>query len=511
MAIYKQGTAALAANGTVTGTGTTWNAPLSLIRVGCTIMFLAPSAQLFTITAINSATSMTVANPTNTVIPNAPYTILLSDSISVDGLAQDVAETLRFFQLQNQDLEDQVDTKLTKGQNLADVPNKTQARANLSALGVGDYGLGYGADKTIDSLQGKSGFFGGGSAIPQIGSGVGFQGSYGDTRRGQFVVSLDNKAYFRFCNSTANDAATHPWNQLLAVGDYGVGAKNPPQLTGAAGNSTTEATGLYSCLTSDNDLGNAWGIGGQAVGIINLGIHHTQSDQFKSQIATSYSSNGRLFMRISNAGAWRAWKEVATTGVGGFVMGNNSGIDSESGQLGFQLKNRAKAVNDPTSAFTIAMPPTENERVFFYQAPIDGSGNAVLSRMPSSTGTLAVQGTSGRDFKHNIVDADPNEALDRVSALRLTNFVYNDDEKNRVRFGFIAEEAEVIAPQYIKRFNEPTHFIKSIDEHGNEYVSEAITRERPCIDNNPIVMDLIGCVQALKAEVEELKKALASK
>lgn len=39
MALYREGKAAMAADGTVTGTGTKWQSSLSLIRPGATIMF----------------------------------------------------------------------------------------------------------------------------------------------------------------------------------------------------------------------------------------------------------------------------------------------------------------------------------------------------------------------------------------------------------------------------------------------------------------------------------------
>ncbi|ENL8725217.1 tail fiber domain-containing protein [Citrobacter amalonaticus] len=117
-----------------------------------------------------------------------------------------------------------------------------------------------------------------------------------------------------------------------------------------------------------------------------------------------------------------------------------------------------------------------------------------------------LQGTSGLAFKHGVKDADLAEAVNRIDALRMVNFVYNDDEQKRVRFGVIAEEAEQVAPQYIKHNSEPVADI--LDEEGNKIGEE--TRDRPSVDNNPIVMDLLGYVKHLKAEIEMLKTALKS-
>lgn len=96
--IYTTGTIAISGN-TVTGTGTYFSAPLSLIRVGCTLIAIGNPVQIFTITEIKSGTELSVTPAANPAIAaGTKFSILLSDSISVDGLAQDVAETLRYYQ-----------------------------------------------------------------------------------------------------------------------------------------------------------------------------------------------------------------------------------------------------------------------------------------------------------------------------------------------------------------------------------------------------------------------------
>ena len=101
MAIYDLGTASLAANGEVTGVGTTWKAPLTLIRVGATIVFKTEPVQIYTILEIISDTKINVYNPNSETVPaGTGYAILAHDGITVQGLAQDVAETLRYYQSQ---------------------------------------------------------------------------------------------------------------------------------------------------------------------------------------------------------------------------------------------------------------------------------------------------------------------------------------------------------------------------------------------------------------------------
>lgn len=136
----------------------------------------------------------------------------------------------------------------------------------------------------------------------------------------------------------------------------------------------------------------------------------------------------------------------------------------------------------------------------------DGSSTGqVIIAFPTTGGTLALQGTSGLEYKKDITDADAQEAMDRINGQHLVNFVYKDDEQERVRFGIIAEEAELIAPQYIKHNQEPYEDI--LDEDGNKIGEK--TRDRPSVDVNPIVMDLMGCVQALTKRIEDMEAEIA--
>lgn len=107
--IYTTGTIAINGN-TVKGTGTNFSAPLSLIRVGCTLIAISNPIQIFTVTEIKSGTELSVTPAANPAIAaGTKFSILLSDSISVDGLAQDVAETLRFYQEKEDEISSAID------------------------------------------------------------------------------------------------------------------------------------------------------------------------------------------------------------------------------------------------------------------------------------------------------------------------------------------------------------------------------------------------------------------
>lgn len=128
--IYTTGTIAINGN-TVTGTGTDFSAPLSLIRVGCTLIAVSDPIQIFTITEIKSSTELSVTPSANPAIPaGTKFSILLSDSISVDGLAQDVAETLRYYQSKETEVaealewsQDHIADKIGLSDNYRDCPN----------------------------------------------------------------------------------------------------------------------------------------------------------------------------------------------------------------------------------------------------------------------------------------------------------------------------------------------------------------------------------------------------
>ncbi|QHB49608.1 hypothetical protein [Klebsiella phage PhiKpNIH-10] len=109
MALYREGKAAMAADGTVTGTGTKWQSSLSLIRPGATIMFLSSPIQMAVVNKVVSDTEIKAITTKGAVVASTDYAILLSDSLTVDGLAQDVAETLRYYQSQETVIADAVE------------------------------------------------------------------------------------------------------------------------------------------------------------------------------------------------------------------------------------------------------------------------------------------------------------------------------------------------------------------------------------------------------------------
>ncbi|MFP2379699.1 phage tail fiber protein [Enterobacter ludwigii] len=94
--LYNTGTIAINGN-TATGTGTNWTAPASQVRAGQTIIVMSNPVQLFQISSVNSATSMTVTPAASPALSGQKYGILVSDNISVDGLAQAMSQLINEY------------------------------------------------------------------------------------------------------------------------------------------------------------------------------------------------------------------------------------------------------------------------------------------------------------------------------------------------------------------------------------------------------------------------------
>ncbi|HHF8094008.1 TPA: phage tail protein [Escherichia coli] len=94
--IYSTGTISINGN-TATGSGTNWTAPASQVRVSQTIIVLSNPVQMFQITAINSGTSLTVTPAASPALSGQKYAILVSDIISVDGLAQAMSQLIKEY------------------------------------------------------------------------------------------------------------------------------------------------------------------------------------------------------------------------------------------------------------------------------------------------------------------------------------------------------------------------------------------------------------------------------
>ena len=122
------------AQGYITGYDTKWREQLTLIRPGATIFFIDAPFQAAVISEVISDTQIRAITTGGAEIGRSNYIILLHDSITVDGLAQDVAETLRYYQSKETQIEEAIEFfKNFDLKQLQDLANQVKGDAEKTA------------------------------------------------------------------------------------------------------------------------------------------------------------------------------------------------------------------------------------------------------------------------------------------------------------------------------------------------------------------------------------------
>ncbi|MCF2346297.1 phage tail protein [Enterobacter hormaechei] len=243
--IYTTGTIAISGN-TLTGTGTNFTAAGSLIRNGCTVIAMTSPVQVFQITTIGSATSLTVTPAANPTVPaGTRFAILLSDSLSVDGLAQDIAETFTMYQRYMSGFADVMngttDVTITINGAAVTVPGQkslakkgsnndiTSLSGLTTALSISQGGTG---DKTAAGARTNLGL--GNVATKNTGEGDNdalATGSFGVGSKNLPVISdlWDKSQGTRFCNVTpATSGGPGMYGSGIRLSDRNIGSGSTP-------------------------------------------------------------------------------------------------------------------------------------------------------------------------------------------------------------------------------------------------------------------------------------------
>ncbi|MCW4526031.1 pyocin knob domain-containing protein [Proteus mirabilis] len=299
--IYTTGTVStVSGSAIVSGTGTKWTVNNPAIRAGTLILIKNGNMNYpYMVDRVNNDTELVISQPATFTVKNTSYSINLTEPNSYSDannrMTAIASDTTYFLRAMDQWMMNNgvVTVELSNGQkvtldSIKKMQGDIQNKADLKQATPQDF---------------KGGIVSAGS--------IGSRNSSYD-----LFLSLDPSPSFLYKINGIYYRATLPekTGKMMLTGDYGLGAINSPSILTYINNanSTNIPNGIYSELTDKIGLGESapYGLGGQAVGIVSIGMHTTRSNDFRSQLATSYSRSGRLFFRGSLSEGWGSWREV---------------------------------------------------------------------------------------------------------------------------------------------------------------------------------------------------------
>ncbi|WP_165745419.1 phage tail protein [Enterobacter hormaechei] len=261
--LYNTGTIAINGN-TATGTGTNWTAPASQIRVGQTLFVLSNPVQMFQITAINSATSLTVTPAASPALSGQKYGILVTDSLSVDGLAQSMSQLINEY-----------DGNIGAWETFATTSANQNITVTINGVRVTIPAIGKLVQKGSNAAVGVSD---GGTGATNV----------ADARTN---LGLGTSAIL---NARSNE--TYPADGVLTVGQFGIGADWLPLTTDFK---TIEKGGIYA--------------GGGATGVNFFNPYApvlVMCRYATSAMQALQADNTTLAFNVKDANGWRGWVKL---------------------------------------------------------------------------------------------------------------------------------------------------------------------------------------------------------
>ncbi|MBL6482392.1 phage tail protein [Escherichia coli] len=299
--LYNTGTIAINGN-TATGKGTNWTAPASQVRAGQTIIVMSNPVQLFQISSVNSATSMTVTPAASPALSGQKYAILVSDIISVDGLAQAMSQLIKEYDENIGAWETFATTSanqtitVTINGTTVTIPGigKLAQKGSNGAVTVADGGTGA---TTAEGSRTNLGL--GDSATRNVGTAAGTVAA-GDDSRFEKIAKLGSAA--------TKDTGEGEGNVLI-TGSFGVGSKILPVISDI----WDKSQGSRFCNVTPATLGGP-GIYGSGIRLSdrNIGSGATYAAQ-QSFFALIFSGKVIQFMGMTD-GVDTGWMKIYHTG-----------------------------------------------------------------------------------------------------------------------------------------------------------------------------------------------------
>ena len=545
--IYTTGTIAISGNA-VTGTGTNFTAPLSLIREGCTLIAVSDPVQIFTITEIKNETELSVTPTADPAISaGTKFSILLSDSIPVDGLAQDVAETLRYYQSKETQIEEALEfCKNLDLKQLQDLANQVKGDAEKTA---DDRAATEQLKNDTQQIKGdvsnlKNEAISARDSAQQYMTGAQSANNAAETAKNG-AVTARNEAE-EFTKSLNAENLLRKDANLSDLSNLEIARKNlKVQAVYSKDPATHSEPGDYNSFRNPNESyelrvsnNGDWLVANNQDGSVSAlsieagGTGASNASDARKNIGLS-NTDHVSFNKVSTEGGFSCAGRVSpwATGYdnasfsGGLIFNNDNGYvpiiyggtQSTSGyrfRMGMGVLPSGNT-SWPTGLIQILGDDT-HWRVF--ALGYNGSLQTWTSESGGWTGSydFAKNPTSDRDLKKDIVYTDGKESYDRVMQWLPTMFKFKRDDVQR--YGLIAQDMLKIDPQYVKLVQGSPVFedVIGVDENGEDYVDHQIETDRTddtlALDSNVMLADMAcamvymgGMIQSYKDENDLLR------
>jgi len=515
--LYNTGTIAINGN-TATGTGTNWTAPASQVRAGQTIIVMSNPVQMLQISSVNSATSMTVTPAASPALSGQKYGILVSDNISVDGLAQAMSQLIKEY-----------DENIGAWETFATTSANQNITVTINGTSVTIPGIGKLA------LKGTNG------ALPIDQGGTGATTAEGSRTN----LGLGNSAT-RNVGTAAGTVAAGDDSRLSTV-DKKTGGNVTGSLMVTQGNSigvSTQEGGdktvkLYN-ITGDgtsgsyvNAVGGAWYGGNWSLGGVRGGASNLDRAQLNVNSGTGTAGSFLFYpderFKSSSCGADGAgyggsWSDINTWQRNISFFRGNVSVNNDAGFIPFarwhsqcsggysSTVGLGSIATGPSSWADVAITTlgdggSAGQRIFqfttangdiYANAGGNLSGNYIFQKQPNCDITL----------KHDIKYDDGYQSYENIRKFLPATYVYNDDPRERVRRGVIAQDVMKIDSEYVKLVPAAPKF----DSEGNRVDAD----DTLALDNNVIMLDtvlalnyVIKKLETTQKELQELKLKIA--